>query len=105
MWEVFMDNVATSWWKTVACGVTLAFFNIFAYMHLDSARGSSMVWGPVQALYGSFGRDKVLTVLGAVAVLFVLAGLGEKGQGQPHGEPQRAGAPRGARAPTKIPRG
>ena len=73
-----MENVATTWWKTVACGVTLAFFNIFAYMHLDNARGPVVVWGPVKLLYGAFGPDRVMTVLGGLAVLFLLAALVEK---------------------------
>jgi len=94
-----MENAVTnSWWKTIACGITLAIFNVFAYLHLDNARGSDVVWGPVKALYGSFGPDKVLTALGAVAALFVLAGLvqkaQERGQDQTHepAPPQEGGA-------------
>jgi hypothetical protein len=79
MWEVFMDNtMPTSWWKMMAGGAALAVFNIFAYMHLDSARGPSVVWGPVKALYGAFGADRVMTALSALAVLFMLAALVEK---------------------------
>jgi len=74
-----MDNaVPTSWWKMMAGGTALAVFNIFAYMHLDNARGPVMVWGPVKALYGAFGADRVMTALSALAVLFMLAALVEK---------------------------
>jgi hypothetical protein len=79
MWEVFMDNtMPTSWWKMMAGGAALAVFNVFAYMHLDSAHGPALVWGPVKALYSAFGPDRVMTVLSAVAVLFMLAALVEK---------------------------
>jgi hypothetical protein len=79
MWEVFMDNsMATSWWKLMAGGTALAVFNIFAYRHLDSARGPVMVWAPVKLLYGAFGPQRVMTVLAALAVLFMLAALVEK---------------------------
>jgi hypothetical protein len=79
MWEVFMDNaMPTSWWKMMAGGTALAVFNIFAYMHLDNARGPAVVWAPVKALYGAFGPDRVMTVLTALAVLFMLAALVEK---------------------------
>lgn len=74
-----MDNaMPTSWWKMMFGGAALAVFNIFAYMHLDSARGPVMVWGPVKALYGAFGPDRVMTVLSGLAVLFMLAALVEK---------------------------
>src|SRR4029079_12129606 len=83
MWEVFMDNsMPTSWWKMMAGGTALAVFNIFAYMHLDSARGPVLVWGPVKMLYGAFGADRVMTVLTALAVLFRLAALREKVRGR-----------------------
>jgi hypothetical protein len=79
MWEAFMDNtMPTSWWKMMAGGTALAFFNIFAYMHLDNARGPVVVWAPVKLLYGAFGADRVMTVLGGLAVLFLLAALVEK---------------------------
>src|SRR5258708_4470668 len=79
MWEVSMDNtVPTSWWKMMAGGTALAFFNLFAYKHLDSARGPVIVWGPVKAIYGAFGPDRVMTILSALAVLFLLAALVEK---------------------------
>jgi len=74
-----MDNtMPTSWWKMMAGGAALAVFNIFAYIHLDSARGPALVWGPVKALYSAFGPDRVMTVLSALAVLFMLAALVEK---------------------------
>lgn len=74
-----MDNaMPTSWWKMMAGGTALAVFNIFAYMHLDNARGPAVVWAPVKALYGAFGPDRVMTVLTALAVLFMLAALVEK---------------------------
>ena len=72
------NSVPTPWWKMAAGGVALAVFNIFAYMHLDSARGPVVVWGPVKALYASFGPDRVMTAIGALAVLFLLAALVEK---------------------------
>jgi hypothetical protein len=79
MWEAFMDNsVPTSWWKLMFGGTALAVFNIFAYMQLDNARGPVVVWGPVKAIYGAFGPDRVMTVLTALAVLFLLAALVEK---------------------------
>src|SRR3954469_1668306 len=79
MWEAFMDNaMPTSWWKMMAGGTALAVFNVFAYMHLDSARGPVVVWGPVKAVYSAFGADRVMTVLSALAVLFMLAALVEK---------------------------
>jgi hypothetical protein len=79
MWEVFMESsVATPWWKMMAGGTALAVFNIFAYLHLDNARGPVVVWGPVKALYGAFGPDRVMTALSAIAVLFMLAALIEK---------------------------
>jgi hypothetical protein len=79
MWEVFMDNsMPTSWWKMMAGGTALAVFNIFAYMHLDSARGPVVVWGPVKMMYGAFGPQRVMTVLTALAVLFMLGALVEK---------------------------
>ena len=74
-----MDNsMPTSWWKMMAGGAALAVFNMFAYMHLDSARGPVVVWGPVKAIYGAFGADRVMTVLTALAVLFMLGALVEK---------------------------
>lgn len=72
------NSVPTPWWKMAAGGMALAFFNIFAYMHLDTANGPVVVWGPVKALYGSFGPERVMTVLGSLAVLFLLAALVEK---------------------------
>jgi hypothetical protein len=79
MWEAFMDNsMPTSWWKMMAGGTVLAVFNIFAYMHLDSARGPVVVWGPVKAIYGAFGADRVMTVLTVLAVLFMLGALVQK---------------------------
>ena len=72
------NSVPTPWWKMAAGGTALAVFNIFAYWHLDSARGPIVVWGPVKALYGAFGPDRVMTVLGSLAVLFLLAALVEK---------------------------
>src|SRR4051794_22327821 len=79
MWEVFMDNtMPTSWWKMMAGGMTLAVFNIFAYLHLESSRGPVVVWGPVKALYGAFGPQRVMTILTALAVLFMLGALVEK---------------------------
>ena len=72
------NSVPTPWWKMAAGCVALAVFNIFAYMHLDSARGPVVVWGPVKALYASFGPDRVMTVIGALAVLFLLGALVEK---------------------------
>lgn len=70
-----MDNsVPTGWWKMMLCGATLAFFNIFEYAQLDKGT----VWGPVRSLYGTFGPAKVMTVIAAVSVLFLLGALVEK---------------------------
>ena len=73
-----VNAMPTSWWKMMAGGAALAVFNIFAYMHLDSAHGPVLVWGPVKAIYGAFGPDRVMTVLSALAVLFMLGALVEK---------------------------
>ena len=78
-----MDNsMPTSWWKMMAGGTALAVFNIFAYLDLDTARGPVMVWGPVKALYGAFGPQRVMTILTALAVLFMLGALLEKFRGR-----------------------
>jgi hypothetical protein len=70
-----MDNSApTSWWKMMLCGLALAYFNIFAYWQLDKGA----VWGPVRSLYGTYGPGKVMTILAAVSVLFLLGALVEK---------------------------
>lgn len=74
-----MDNsMPTSWWKMMAGGTALAVFNFFAYMQLGSPRGPVVVWGPVKAIYGAFGPQRVMTVLTALAVLFMLGALVEK---------------------------
>ncbi len=74
-----MDNtMPTTWWKMMLGGSALAVFNVFAYMHLDTASGPVAVWGPVKAFYGAFGPDRVMTGLSALAVLFMLAALLEK---------------------------
>src|SRR5689334_13039799 len=79
MWEVFMDNSMPTWWgKMMAGGMALAVFNFFSYMHLSSPRGPVVVWGPVQAFYGAFGPQRVMTVLTALAVLFMLGALVER---------------------------
>jgi len=52
-----MDNtMPTSWWKMMAGGAALAVFNIFAYIHLDSAHGPALVVGSGQGPLFGLGR-------------------------------------------------
>ena len=98
-----MDNtMPTSWWKLMAGGAALAVFNVFAYMHLDSAHGPALVWGPVKALYGAFGPDRVMTVLSVLAVLFMLAALVEKVRTRDEGDFHRPDERIEPRAPGKF---
>jgi len=85
-----MDNsMPTSWWKMMAGGTALAVFNFFAYMQLGSTRGPVVVWGPVKMLYGAFGPQRVMTVLTALAVLFMLGALVERFKGRDEEESYR----------------